>query len=81
MLKSFWWEIKDGRHGGHFENLFFAYSPEAKDLLTRNLVEASHSRSLIRIFNGRILDNQKDANFRFFMRTKKTLIGHGEYVN
>ena len=29
---------RDGRHGGHLENLFFDPSPEPKDHLTRHLV-------------------------------------------
>ena len=31
-------EIQDDCHGGHLENLFFAYAPELKGQLTRNLV-------------------------------------------
>ena len=34
LLKSFGSKIKKSRLGGHFENLFFASSPEAKGQLT-----------------------------------------------
>ena len=39
-VKSFWFEIHDGSHGGHLQDLFFTSFPEPKGQLTQTWIES-----------------------------------------